>query len=76
MTDQRGRFQLSTYRRFDGCTTGDFVVTVMRTGKAYYDWEETDRPQLPEKYHKPETSPLKVTIKEGSNDIKLDVSSK
>lgn len=76
LTDSKGRFLLSTYRRFDGCSTGEFVVTVMRTGKSYYDWEETDRPQVPEKYHKPNTSPLRVTIKEGTNEIKLDVSSK
>jgi serine/threonine-protein phosphatase CPPED1 len=76
LTDAKGQFQLSTYGRFDGCPVGEYVVTVVKTGKGYYEAEVPEKNLLPEKYTTPKTSPLKVTIKEGINDLKLDVTTK
>lgn len=76
LTDDVGRFQMSTYSRFDGAPEGEFTVTVARTGKGYFDGDVPEKTQLPEKYLKPDTSPLKTTIKDGANDLKLDLPSK
>ena len=76
MTDAKGYFQLSTYGRFDGCPAGEYVVTVVKTGKGYYTDETPEKNLLPEKYTNAKTSPLKVTIKEGTNDVKLEVTTK
>lgn len=76
LTDTKGQFQLSTYGRFDGCPAGEYVVTVVRTGKGYYTDETPEKNLLPEKYTTPKTSPLKITIKEGTNDVNLEVLTK
>jgi hypothetical protein len=76
VTDTKGQFQLSTYTKFDGCPAGEYMVTVMKTGKGYYDGEFPEKNLLPEKYTSPKTTPLKVTIKEGANDVKLEVMTK
>ncbi len=76
LTDERGQFQLSTYSRFDGCPAGEYFVTVVKTGKGYYNDETPQQNLLPEKFTEPKTSPLKLTIKEGTNDVKLDVATK
>jgi hypothetical protein len=76
LTDEKGQFQLTTYSRFDGCPAGEYVVTVVKTGKGYYNDETPQKNLLPEKFAEPKTSPLKLTIKEGTNDVKLDVVTK
>ncbi len=76
LTDDTGRFQLSTYGKFDGCPAGDFAVTVVQTGKGYSRGEALEKSLIPEQYATPETSPLKATVKEGSNDVKFELKSK
>jgi hypothetical protein len=76
LTDEKGQFQLSTYTRFDGCPAGEYTVTVVKTGKGYYNDETPQKNLLPEKFAEPKTSGLKLTIKEGTNDVKLDVETK
>jgi serine/threonine-protein phosphatase CPPED1 len=76
LTDKKGQFQVSTYGRFDGCPVGEYMVTVVKTGKGYYDAEANEKNQLPEKYSNPKTSPLKITIKEGANDVNLEMTTK
>jgi hypothetical protein len=72
-TDANGRFTLSTYTNDDGIPAGEFIVTVVpfksRTGLPI------NAPTLDKKYAKPDTSPLRVKIKEGKNDIKLELQS-
>lgn len=76
LTDDVGRVQMSTYSRFDGAPAGTFTVTVAKTGKGYNDGDVPENQQLPAKFVKPDTSPLKVTIKDGANDVKLELTSK
>lgn len=74
LTDARGRFQMSTYTKNDGCPAGEYVVTVVKTGRGYYDGEVPANTQLPERYATPDTTPLKVTIKDSTNEVNLDLS--
>lgn len=76
LTDETGRYQMSTYGKFDGCPVGEFVVTVVKTGKGYYDGDVPEKNQLPEKYATPKTTPLKITIGEGTNDVNLELTAK
>jgi hypothetical protein len=76
LTDAKGQFQLSTYGRFDGCPVGEYAVTVVRTGKGYSNEEIPAKNLLPQKFSDAKTTPLKLTIKEGTNDVKLTVETK
>lgn len=76
LTDAAGRFKMTTYGRFDGCPAGEYVVTVVKTGKGYYDGEIPEKSQFPQKYAAPATSGIKVTVKEGANDLNLALTSK
>ncbi len=66
---------MTTYYRFDGAPAGEFAVTVLKAE----GWDEEGDPVknvLPAKYATAAKSPLKVTIKEGTNDVNLDLASK
>jgi hypothetical protein len=78
LTDEAGRMQMSTYGRFDGSPAGEYVVTAVKTAKGgYYDsFHSDEKTQLPEKYKSPETTPLKVTVKEGANDLTVELTAK
>lgn len=76
LTDANGRFQVSTYTKNDGCPAGEYVVTVVKTGRGYYDGEVPDRSLIPERYAAAGTTPLKVTIKDGTNEVNLDLLAK
>jgi hypothetical protein len=76
LSDATGHFQMSTYSKADGSPVGEFAVTVVKTGKGYYDGEIPEKTQLPERYAKPETTPLKVTIKDGTNDVNFELTGK
>lgn len=87
VTDKDGRFQLTTYRENDGAADGPQKVVVTKRiyveQKTKYD-SPTERsvakiPKdlLPPKYSNPDATPLSATIAtSGSNDIKLEVTSK
>jgi serine/threonine-protein phosphatase CPPED1 len=74
-SDEKGRFQMTTYFRFDGAPAGEFAVTVAK-GEAFDEDGEPVKNVLPAKYGTAAKTPLKVTIKEGTNDINLDLASK
>lgn len=76
LTDEKGHFQLTTYSRFDGCPAGEYAVTVVKTGKGFYNDETPQKNLLPEKFTEAKTTPLKLIIKEGTNDVKLDIVTK
>jgi predicted phosphodiesterase len=76
LTDANGRFQVSTYSKNDGCPAGEYVVTVVKTGRGYSDGEVPEKSLIPERYQTPQSSPLKVTIKEGTNDVNFELNGK
>jgi serine/threonine-protein phosphatase CPPED1 len=63
-TDADGRFQLTTYARFDGAPLGEYAVTVSKPGK-----DST----VPEVFARPATTTLRVPIREGENVMRLDL---
>ena len=68
-----GSFTLTTYRAGDGAPLGDYVVTI---ASGFGLVESPGKPvanPLPEKYRKPETSPLKASVKEGKNTFTLEL---
>lgn len=71
LTDDRGGVKLTTYGKFDGAPAGEYAVTVVKTGKGYYDGEIPEASKLPAKYGTPAVTPLKVTVKEGANEFTL-----
>ncbi len=74
-TDDTGRFQITTYSRFDGSPAGEFVVTVQMAPKLIVSGEPVKSP-IPAAYSNPATTPLKAKIQDGSNDLNLDLKSK
>ncbi|MDY3562834.1 metallophosphoesterase [Gemmata sp. JC673] len=71
-----GRFNLTTYSRFDGAPSGEYAVTVVKSAKGFVDRGAKENNQLPAKYARPGASPLKATIKEGANEIAFDLEGK
>jgi hypothetical protein len=63
LSDFDGSFVLSSYTANDGAPVGDYVVTV--TGPAASN--------APEKYGKPQTSDVRVSVKAGSNDFTIEL---
>lgn len=57
-TDEDGRFQLTTYARFDGAPVGEYVITITKAGAVF---------------GLPTTTTLRVPIREGENVMKLDL---
>lgn len=74
-TDETGRFQLSTYTRFDGAPEGEFIVTVRLAPKLLNLDGSAEKSPIPERYSTPAHSPLRVKITPLTNDLKLELSS-
>jgi hypothetical protein len=79
VTDDSGRFALSTAKPNDGALPGEYVVTV---GEYYPPDKPPKMPppgqplpsRFPRKYGDPATSPLTVTVNRGQkNDFQLEV---
>ncbi len=69
-TDKEGVFRLSTYSDGDGAPAGDYLVTVIWTGANPDTEEVAEAPdKLQGRYADPKTSGLKVTVKEGPNQL-------
>lgn len=74
-TDENGRFKMTTYHRFDGAPVGDYVATVVKSGKVDPEGEPVGN-TLPARYGSPTTSNLRVPVRETSNVLQLDLLSK
>ena len=72
---REGSFRNDHLRSLRRAPAGEFAVTVVKA-LAVDEEGEPVKNQLPEKYGTPAKSPLKVTIKEGKNDISFDLKSK
>jgi len=57
-----GSFDVSMYGDKDGAPAGDYIVTVLWEGEGGYD-------KLKNQYNDPKKSKLRVTVKEGKNDL-------
>jgi hypothetical protein len=73
-TDADGRFTLMSYVKDDGCPAGEFQVAIAFAVEVVGADDGGDQSkkltfQVPLKYHKVETSGLKVTIKPEKNDL-------
>src|SRR5262245_36348370 len=71
-TDANGKFTLTTFLKDDGAPAGEFRVAVAFAVEAIDEGSDQGKRlsfQVPEKYHRAETSGLTVTIKPGSNDL-------
>ena len=73
LTDAEGRYKLTTNTKFDGCPAGEYTVTVVRTGRGYYDGETEEKSTLPAAYATAAKSALRVTVQEGANDLDIDL---
>jgi hypothetical protein len=73
LAESDGIFTLSTYAADDGAPAGEYAVTVACPNPPL-DAEGKPGPNLlPERYGKPETTPLRVTVKPGVNDVVLEL---
>lgn len=78
-TDDEGRFALSTYDADDGAPAGEYVVTIKPAPPASVEDTDGRPPVVPRppaalvKYGTAETSPLKLTVKDGANKFDIDI---
>ncbi len=73
LAEADGSFVLSTYAANDGAPVGEYIVTVTwRHPRA----DEQGRPGanwLPAAYASPQTSPLRFAVKQGANEVTLEL---
>jgi hypothetical protein len=73
LAEADGTFTLTTYAANDGAPAGEYAVTVVCPYPPL-DAEGKPAPNLlPERYSKPETTPLKATVKAGPNEVLLEL---
>jgi hypothetical protein len=73
MAEADGTFALSTYTANDGAPAGEYAVTVV-WWKPLVDANGKPGPNLlPERYARPETTPLRATVKAGTNEVVLEL---
>jgi hypothetical protein len=68
-----GSFVMSTYGAFDGVPVGEYLVTVAFDGR--YGQPKDRKDWVPAAYAKAETTPLRVNVKSGKNEVTLEVRS-
>lgn len=68
-TDEDGVFRMTTIESGDGAVPGEYVMTVVANYVAKGDLDVTVPDLLKGKYADPKTSPLRVEVKEGVNDL-------
>jgi hypothetical protein len=65
-----GSFKLTTFANGDGAPAGEYVVTVdWREKTAPVEGAPPGRSLLPQRYSNPESSQLRVQVKEGPNEL-------
>jgi hypothetical protein len=73
-TNEEGKFTITTTRPGDGAPAGQYRVTVELREKTRTGVEKVKgRNLLPERFSKPETSGLTFEVKEGDNELPLDL---
>jgi hypothetical protein len=78
-TNESGEFTLSTFGEGDGAVPGTHTVTLSTTeippmpGTPEAEQAAAATPPFPAKYSSPTTSDQKVEVKEGTNDLKIEL---
>ena len=73
VTESDGSFVLSTYQANDGAPAGEYKITVNNPLEPVNPLAPNAQHPLPEKYAKTETTPLTFTVKNGKNDVMLEL---
>ncbi len=85
VTDEQGKFQLTTFTKNDGAIVGDYVVTVTKQDSAEQPTTtmpttmpitKTIKPPVslvPEKYTNPKTTPLQQSVSLGLNEVEIEL---
>lgn len=68
-----GTFVLSTYQAHDGAPAGEYAVTVVWRKPFFEDDGKPGPNLLPAAYANAKTTPLKVVLKAGANDLELNL---
>ena len=76
ISDQTGSFKLTTHKPGDGAPAGEYAVTVEQREKLNGREKHGGRNLLPARFSKPETSGLRCQVKEGENELPLDLPEK
>jgi hypothetical protein len=69
-----GGFAMTTYNAFDGVPTGTYVATVVLRQPFFEPSGKLGANRLPAVYGDPKTSPLRVEVKSGVNELTLSLS--
>ena len=66
VTDESGKFKLTTSEPFDGAPPGEYIVTIEQRElqQVGEEWVRTGRNLLPPRYSQPTTSPLRQVVSE------------
>ena len=73
ITGADGTFVLSTYTADDGARAGEYAVTLVWRKPLYDASGKPGKNLLPARYARKDTSPLKVVIKSGKNDLVFEL---
>ena len=73
ITGADGTFVLSTYTADDGAPAGEYAVTLVWRKPLYDASGKPGKNLLPARYARKDTSPLKVVIKSGKNDLVFEL---
>lgn len=70
-TDGSGGYSLTTFQKHDGAVPGEHTVTVTCYDSSFDGASMSSL--IPDKYGSPLTSPLKITVGNEKNEIRLDL---
>jgi hypothetical protein len=73
LVEADGSFTLTTYTANDGSPVGEYAVTVTHRTPRWDDQGKMGPNQLPDRYSKPETSPLRAQVKDGTNEFTFEL---
>jgi hypothetical protein len=73
LVESDGSFALSTYTANDGAAAGDYAVTVVWWNPLVDAQGKPGPNLLPERYSKPDTTPLKAKVTTGKNELVLEL---
>ncbi|MGA2796233.1 MAG: hypothetical protein ABSE63_01510 [Thermoguttaceae bacterium] len=67
---KNGEFRLSTYQSYDGAQAGRYAITIIYPSSERKENDENIGPDLLQgRYADPQTTPLKIEIKEQNNNL-------